>query len=302
MAELEQVETVPDPIGTRLRTAREAQGLSLDDVAAKTRVPIRHLVHIEKGEWDQLPAPTYSIGFARAYATAVGLEASEIGSELRGQLSYAQAPTPAYYEPADPARVPPRWLALVAGIIAILLVGGYFVWRSNALSSGGGEDQVTQTETSTTPAAAPAQGTNAQPRPAAPPAAATGPVVLTATDDVWLRVYDAERHKLLEKTMKAGERYEVPANANRPQLLTGRPNALQVNVGSTQIPPLGPPEKTVADVSLLPADLLARGSAQPAAPAAARPKPRPRPGPTAAQSSAGPAPAAAAETPPTTTP
>jgi cytoskeleton protein RodZ len=307
MAELEQVETVPDPIGTRLRTAREAQGLSLDDVAAKTRVPIRHLVHIEKGEWDQLPAPTYSIGFARAYATAVGLEASEIGSELRAQLSYAQAPTPAYYEPADPARVPPRWLALVAGIIAILLVVGYFVWRSNALS-GGGEDQVTQTETGTTPAAAPAQGANAQPRPATPPAAAaTGPVVLTATDDVWLRVYDADHHKLLEKTMKAGERYEVPANANRPQLLTGRPNALQVTVGSKQIPPLGPPEKTVADVSLLPADLLARGSAQPAAPpapapAAATPKPHPQPKPTAAQASGGTAPAAAAESPPTMTP
>ena len=306
MAELEQVEPVPDPIGTRLRTAREAQGLSLDDVAAKTRVPIRHLVHIEKGEWDQLPAPTYSIGFARAYATAVGLEASEIGSELRGQLSYAQAPTPSYYEPADPARVPPRWLALVAGIIAILLVGGYFVWRSNTLS-GGGEDQVTQTETGTTPAEAPAQGANAQPRPAAPPAAATGPVVLTATSDVWLRVYDAERHKLLEKTMKAGERYEVPANANRPQLLTGRPNALQVTVGSTQIPPLGSPEKTVADVSLLPADLLARGSAQPAAPpapapAAERPKHHSQPKPTAALSSGGPAPAAAAETPPATTP
>lgn len=299
MAELEQVEPVADPIGVKLRTAREAQGLSLDDVAAKTRVPIRHLVHIEKGEWDQLPAPTYSIGFARAYATAVGLQASEIGSELRAQLTY-EAPTPAYYEPADPARVPPRWLALVAGIIAILLVGGYFVWRSNALG-GGGEDQVTQTETGTAPAAAPAQGSNARPRPTAPPVVATGPVALAATDDVWLRVYDAEHHKLLEKTMKAGERYEVPANANRPQLLTGRPNALQVTVGSTQIAPLGPPEKTVADVSLLPADLLARGSAQPApAPAAARPKPHPQPTPTTAQPSGGPAPAAAAETPPTT--
>src|SRR5439155_23569481 len=166
--------------------------------------------HIEKGEWDQHPAPTYSIGFARAYATAVGLEASEIGSDLRAQLTKAQAPTPAYYEPADPARVPPRWLALVAGIIAILLVARYFVWRSKTL---GGEDQVTQTETSTTPAAPPVQPGNAQPLPAAPPpTAATGPVVLTATDDVWLRVYDADHHKLLERTMKAGERFEVPAN------------------------------------------------------------------------------------------
>jgi cytoskeletal protein RodZ len=275
MAELEQVEAVADPIGAKLRSAREAQGLSLDDVAAKTRIPIRHLVHIEKGEWEQLPALTYSVGFARAYATAVGLEPAEIGAEVRAQLAGSQAPIPAYYEPADPARVPPRWLALVAAVIAVLLIGGYFVWRSNVL--GGDQDQVTQAETATAPAGtAPGQPANGQPQPAAPPAQATGPVVLTATADVWLRVYDADRHKLLEKTMKAGERFEVPANANRPQLLTGRPNALQVTVGSTQIPALGPPEKTVADVSLLPADLLARSSGQPAA----APSPAPAAGAT----------------------
>jgi len=75
MVETEQDDFAADPIGSRLKAAREAQGMSLDDIAAKTRVPIRHLQHIEKGEWDALPAPTYSVGFARAYATAVGLNA-----------------------------------------------------------------------------------------------------------------------------------------------------------------------------------------------------------------------------------
>jgi cytoskeletal protein RodZ len=317
MAELEQVEAVGDPIGVRLRTAREAQGLTLDDIAAKTRVPIRHLVHIEKGEWDQLPAPTYSVGFARAYATAVGLDSSEIGAELRSQLSDTQAPVPSYYEPADPARVPPRWLALVAGLIAILLIGGYFVWRSNTL--GDEDEQITQVETASTPAAPP------QPQPGSPaapmPAGAAGPVVITATDDVWLRVYEAGGPKLFERILKAGERFEVPASAKRPQLLTGRPNALQVTVGSTPIPPLGPAEKTVADVSLLPADLLARNVAAPPVPPptapaaatapappsarAATPPPPPRraaPKATASEPSPAPAPTPAPEAPAPTTP
>src|SRR6188474_279451 len=99
MAELEQVETVANPIGDRLKTAREAQGLNLDEIAAKTRVPIRHLLHIEKGEWEQLPAPTYTLGFARAYAQAVGLNPAEVSAELREHLTSSQAPTPAYYEP-----------------------------------------------------------------------------------------------------------------------------------------------------------------------------------------------------------
>lgn len=263
MAELEQVETIANPIGERLKTAREAQGLNLDDIAAKTRVPIRHLVHIENGEWSQLPAPTYSVGFARAYAQAVGLDAAEIGTQLRTQLGGTPVPVPSYYEPADPARVPPRWLALVAALVAIVLIIGYFIWRDDTL--GEEEAPIAQAEQSA-PAPAPVQNAQTAP-PAAPAATPTGPVVLTATDEVWLRVYEADGRRLYEATMKPGDRYEVPSTASRPQILTGRPNAVQVTIGSTRLPPLGAAETTIADVSLLPADLVARGSAPAAAPA-----------------------------------
>jgi cytoskeletal protein RodZ len=120
-----------NPVGDRLRAAREAREMSLDDVASITRVPTRHLQHIENGDWDALPAQTYSVGFARAYANAVGLNGSEIGQELRAQLGAPQNPTTMAYEPADPARVPPRSLAIIAGIVAVLLVIGYAIWRSN---------------------------------------------------------------------------------------------------------------------------------------------------------------------------
>ncbi len=132
----------PNPVGERLRTAREAKGLSLDDVATMTRVPIRHLLHIEKGEWDSLPAITYSVGFARSYAKAVGLNGSEVGAELRAQLGDGGQSNmaTASYQPADPARVPPRTLSIIAAVIAIILIGGYFIWRSNTL--GGGDPEI----------------------------------------------------------------------------------------------------------------------------------------------------------------
>ena len=83
--------------------------------------------------------------------------------------------------------------------------------------------------------------------------------MLTATDEVWLRVYEAEGgERLFESTLTPGQRYVVPATAERPLILTGRPNALRVTVGSTEIPPLGPAEQTISDVSLAPADLVAR--------------------------------------------
>ena len=73
----EQIELEPAPAGERLRLAREEKGLSLEDVAAQTRIPQRHLASIETGDWDNLPAPTYTIGFAKSYASAVGLDRSE---------------------------------------------------------------------------------------------------------------------------------------------------------------------------------------------------------------------------------
>src|SRR4028119_2393630 len=91
-------------IGQRLRVAREAKNLSLAEVASKTRIPIRHLQHIEDGEWDALPAPTYSVGFARSYANAVGLNGNEIGAELRQQIGSPRPP----HDAAPPHSAPPR--------------------------------------------------------------------------------------------------------------------------------------------------------------------------------------------------
>src|SRR5438067_4040728 len=95
--------------GDRLRAAREAQGLSVEDIAARTRIPTRHLENIEAGNWDKMPSSTYSIGFAKSYAAALGLDRAEIAEQLRTELSQrSPAHVSDYHEPADPKRVPPK--------------------------------------------------------------------------------------------------------------------------------------------------------------------------------------------------
>lgn len=273
MAEMMQDGLTPNPVGDRLRVAREAKGMSLDEVASMTRVPTRHLEHIENGDWDALPAVTYSVGFARAYANAVGLDGREIGAELRNQLGAPQSSgASAPYEPADPARVPPRSLAVVAAVIAVLLVAGYFIWRGGAVEEPDAQAEAAAVDTPIVaqPKAAPAPG--ARPVSGAP-AAAGGPVVLTATDDVWLRVSEAGGPTLVERTLKAGESYQVPPTAQRPELRAGRPDALRVTVGQTPIPQLGPTGRPIGGVSLAGADLVARLQA-PATAAAPAPPPQ----------------------------
>lgn len=59
--------------GLRLRQAREAAGLSVSEVAAKMRVPVRVVRSLEAGEWDRLGAAVFLRGKLRSYAIAVGL-------------------------------------------------------------------------------------------------------------------------------------------------------------------------------------------------------------------------------------
>ncbi|WP_197277115.1 RodZ domain-containing protein [Sphingomonas profundi] len=87
---------------------------------------------------------------------------------------------------------------------------------------------------------------------------------------MWLRIYEGNGgERYIEKVLNPGEAFTVPATAKDPQILTGRPQAVRVTVGATVIPPLGTPERTIADVSLRPEALLARGAAPAPAPAAA---------------------------------
>src|SRR6476659_3981788 len=121
-------------VGERLRVAREEKGLTLEDVAAQTRIPQRHLESIETADWDKLPAPTYTTGFAKSYASAVGLDRVEIGEQLRAELGGQRSPNIAteVFEPADPARTMPKSLviAMIAAVILLIVVMSWLNRRS----------------------------------------------------------------------------------------------------------------------------------------------------------------------------
>ena len=256
-------------IGERLRLAREAKGMSLDDVAGRTRIPIRHLQNIESEEWDALPAVTYAIGFVRNYANVVGLDGAAIAGELRDRIGgpRRRAPAADYYEPADPARVPPRSMVVIVLVLGALLVAGYLLWRGTL------DDESATVPVLEVPAArGPAP---AAPAPLPPQAAAGRSVTLTATGEVWLRVGDGEGGPALFMGILApGQTFAIPAGAQNPLIRTGRPQMLRAAVGGVDLGPLEPVERTIDNVSLRPEDLAARAQNRPppAAPPPAAPQ------------------------------
>lgn len=303
-------ETPPDTPGGQLRAAREAQGLSLQDVATRTRIAQRQLESIERDDYEALPGIPYAIGFSRAYARAVGLDDVAIAARVRQAVNASDLGANRYevYEPADPARVPSRTLAWVTAAIVLVVVAGFAIWRAQLFTPPTGEEIAAR---DVQPAAATAD------RASAPAAPAIQPVVFTAVDDVWLRIYDETGERLKDGLMKKGDSFTLPDTARNPMILTGRPQAIAVTVGGKSIPPLGPADRTIADVPVSAGALLARAApaedagqaAQPAAPSQPARRSTPSASPSRGDMSVGaaaapaaavvpaPAPAAAASAP-----
>ena len=267
--EARQPETTEPPLGVglSLRAAREAKGLSLAEVAARTRIPLRHLTAIEQADYGSLPSPTYAVGFAKGYARAVGADEVAVAQAVRAEVDRAGPRVPEYvpYEAADPARVPSRGVAIIGlGLaLAILILGG--LWYGTTLFRGG--DDTASSTPVVAPAAAPVVAV-AKPTPVVPTG---GQVVLTASDEVWMRVYDADNKTLYLGTMKPGESFTVPATANDPMINVGRPDKLAVTLDGKPVAPLGSGERAIKDVKIGGAAIAGRLAGAPVATATATP-------------------------------
>jgi transcriptional regulator with XRE-family HTH domain len=149
-------------IGEALRQARERLGLTLEEISETTRVRARHLASIEAARLDQLPSRPFTVGYVRAYAKALGLDADATAARYRTE----------YPSPDDELRTPVGVkrqrrngpLIAAVGVLAIAVVGWNVVRHGMAR-----------------PAARPAAV--AAPRPAGAPvanAAVTGPFAVEA--------------------------------------------------------------------------------------------------------------------------
>lgn len=86
-------------IGTYLSQIRQEQERSLEDIAAKTYIPLRLLKAIESGQGQPLPEPVFVQGFIRRYADALGLDGMDLSQRFPVHVTplpvaTAVAPTP----------------------------------------------------------------------------------------------------------------------------------------------------------------------------------------------------------------
>jgi cytoskeleton protein RodZ len=130
--------------GARLRAAREAAGLSLDQVAQQLKLAPRQVRALEEESFGELPGRTFSRGFVRNYARLLHLDAQDLLAHLP---DVAQAPaleSPTLHStgsmiaelPSASASRPGlgRWLIPLI-LVACIVAAAAYEWYRGGLSN-----------------------------------------------------------------------------------------------------------------------------------------------------------------------
>jgi cytoskeleton protein RodZ len=123
------------PFGEHLKRERELRGVTLEEVAAATRISPRFLEAIENEQWDRLPGGAFNRGFIRSVARYLGLDeenmVAEYALETRGLNESAASPD-AQGMPRDWRPVIKGAIVLIAVIVALALGIHYYRARARA--------------------------------------------------------------------------------------------------------------------------------------------------------------------------
>jgi cytoskeleton protein RodZ len=115
-----------ETVGRRLQKARQSKSLSVDEVAAATKIRPERIVDLEGDDLSHFPSLVYARSFLVKYAKYLGvdiqdhLEQIQVGSTVGlGEYHYLRAAPPPKYLP-EPRRREPSRLKLPVAFLAIL--------------------------------------------------------------------------------------------------------------------------------------------------------------------------------------
>lgn len=117
----------------QLRAAREAKGLTLENVASSIHLRVSQIRAIEEGDINHLPGMAYAVGFVRSYANFLKLNSADVVARFKadhGGVTKIKAQLN-FPEPMNESKTPSPIIIGVATICVIVLLS---VW---AIFSGG---------------------------------------------------------------------------------------------------------------------------------------------------------------------
>lgn len=278
-------EATETTFGEELKRHRLLREVSLESIASATKISVRHLQELERGDTKRLPAPVFTRGFIRAYAGFLGLDAEEMVNAYLSEIGAASRTHPPGASARTTRGPSARMvvLAVVAAAVAILIAAG--VWRyahrarpaavrpaqlppvslsphirlvppaSETAAPAPGAEVSAPGGASTAPAPAPAPVAarpESSPAASAPASAAADPLSLSVRldADCWGEVFGDER-RLFSGIFRRGDDRTFEARKNF-RVTFGNAGAARLSLNGRALPPLGKAGEVVRNVRLDP--------------------------------------------------
>jgi Uncharacterized protein conserved in bacteria len=219
----------------RLRKAREARGLTLEEVSKQLKIPIRVLRSLESGEWAKADAQVFVRGQLRSYARLLGVDLGDIPALSQARPVEPSPIVPMTYTP--PLR---RFAEKAMGravyivITALIAVPVWMATRSHI----GVPRQTATLDTASLPAESTVSG---RPQPLVASMAAIAPrpkekepdstgLSLRFEDESWVEIVGEDGRKIEQRLFKAGERRDLEPGTSA-SLVIGNAGKVEVRVG-----------------------------------------------------------------------
>lgn len=223
--------------GRYLQSARLAKGISLEQVAAQTRVGIRILEAIEHENFHRLPPEAFLKGFLRSFAQAVGADGGEAVRRYEAHCVMQRKTESIAAEPPQRRTGAAGRFFAVLLLLAVLIAGQLAAWQ--AMTRPPAEPPAAAVFTASGPmAAASASGSPPELPPGTPapdPAEASPALKLTVTalENTWLKVV-TDQGTPGEHTLKAGQQLKLEARRHF-ILLIGNAGAVKLTLNDQPV-------------------------------------------------------------------
>ncbi|WP_307821888.1 helix-turn-helix domain-containing protein [Streptomyces coffeae] len=239
-------------VGSALRQARIAAGLTVDEVSTSTRVRIPIVQGIEQDDFSRCGGDVYARGHIRVLARAVGLDPDGLIAQFDAEHGGRPAPTaPAPLFEAERIRPEPRrpnWTAaMVAAIVAVVGFVGFTLFSGGDGDSGStvAEDSASPKASRTTPSRSPSSKPEDQDRPEPSDSAIAGvpadkvTVKLTAEGgQSWISAQDHNGRLLEEGVLREGDS-KTFSDSKRIDLVLGNAGAIKLFVNGKEVKNVG---------------------------------------------------------------
>jgi len=93
---------------------RKKAGVSLEDIAAETKISLRFLRAIEEEEYEKLPGGIFNTSYLRQYALAIGYGEAELLAHYDGKMNPPAAGLKTRQDSTRNPRFLDRWLKVQA--------------------------------------------------------------------------------------------------------------------------------------------------------------------------------------------